>query len=228
MVPYLCPASAGNGRETIQSRRTHHVPAHDHEGHARRLSPAPAGGGAPPCHHRQIPPGGAGLCPAPETGTAGGEGNRPGLEGRPGPALRRRHGQRQAGGPEHLFQLPGLGGVPGETPPPPAGTLPGPGAGTAQGGLSAPAGRGEGGGQLAALLPHGDPGLHGDPGVGAEVCHRPGPARGAGLGGREGEGPAGPPHPQTVPGAGQVLPAAWMGIPTAPSAPKSSSPGPRP
>ena len=40
------------------------------------------------------------------------------------------HRQRQAGGPEHLFQLPGLGGVPGETPPPPAGTLPGSGAGT--------------------------------------------------------------------------------------------------
>ena len=42
-------------------------------------------------------------------------------------------------------------------------------------------------GQLAALLPHGDPGLHRGAGVGAAVCHRPGPAHRAGLGGGEGE-----------------------------------------
>ena len=42
------------------------------------------------------------------------------------------------------------------------------------------------------------------------------PPHRAGLGGREGEGQAGHPHPQAVPGAGQVLPAAgnhrWAGV----------------
>ncbi len=83
-------------------------------------------------------------------------------------------------------------------------------------GLSAPAGGGQTGAQLAALLPHGDLGFHRGADLGAAVCDGPNPPHRAGLGGREGERPAGPPHPQAVPGAGQVLPAAgnhrWAGV----------------
>ena len=87
-----------------------------------------------------------------------------------------------------FFAFLGWGGVPGETPPPPAGTLPGPGPGTAQGGLSAPAGSGQTGAQLAALLPHGDLGFHRGADLGAAVCDGPNPPHRAGLGGREGKG----------------------------------------
>ena len=70
--------------------------------------------------------------------------------------------------------------------------------------------------QLAALLPHGDLGFHRGADLGTAVCDGPNPPHRAGLGGRQGEGQAGPPHPQAVPGAGQVLPAAgnhrWAGV----------------
>ena len=69
---------------------------------------------------------------------------------------------------------------------------------------------------LAALLPHGDLGFHRGADLGAAVCDGPNPPHRAGLGGGEGERPAGPSHPQAVPGAGQVLPAAgnhrWAGV----------------
>ena len=206
-IPLSC--ISGKRERDHPKRRTHHVPAHDHEGHARRLSPAPAGGGAPPGHHCQIPPGSAGLCA------------RHLEPGQPveketvlawKAALARRYAAGTVNGKlaalNTFFAFLGWGGVPGESPPPPAGTLPGPGAGAAQGGT------------ICACWPR----RKGRATGGSTTSWRPWPPRdpvselkfvtvqalhaGRAWGGREGEGPSGPPHPQAVPGAGQVLPAA--------------------
>ena len=78
-------------------------------GNPGRFPAASARGGAPPYHRGKIPAGDPGLLPGACAGTVGHQGDGLGLEGGPGPALRPQHRQRQAGGPEHLLCLPGLG-----------------------------------------------------------------------------------------------------------------------
>ena len=144
------------------------------------------------------------TCPAPGTGAAGGEGNRPGLEGRPGPAHAAATVNGKLAALNAFFSPSWAGGVPGETLRRQRELFRDPGRELHKGDYLRllAAAKGAGNWRLYYLMET-------LASTGIRVSELKfvtvqAPARGTGLGGRKGRA-TGPPHPQTVPGAGQVL-----------------------